>query len=92
MNEFEDLRIVHEVDQALAGGIATGNIRVAGQTSEGEDMYELTMKGLFSGLVMHIEGITMVANAENRDFTPEELMSILDGIGVVMGVIEGGSK
>lgn len=70
--DFDDIKASHEVDQALAESIELGNIRLAGKNEQGQDLLELTAKGVTRTVAMMIEQALVTADAQKRDFTASE--------------------
>ncbi len=83
-SEFDDLKSAHEVDQALAEAIELGTIRIAGKNPSGDDLLELTAKGVVSTALMFVQPILDLANAEKRDFTPKEKAELREHLKTVM--------
>jgi len=70
--DYDEMKTTHEVDQAIAGSIELGNIRIVGQNAEGQDLMELTSKGVTRTVGMLINSLVATADTEKRDFTDEE--------------------
>lgn len=85
--DFEDMRLTHEVDQALAESISYGYMRAVGQR-DGENTYELTSKGMLVAAIMHIQVYQVVADNEQRDFNQEEKAEILEHLKFVMKALK----
>lgn len=85
---FDDLHDQHIVDQALAEAIELGSMRAAGKTPEGDDLFELTAKGVLSTAFMYIQALQATTDAERRDFTEEEKADILGHLKTVMEALE----
>lgn len=71
-SDFDDLRAKHEVDQGIAESIELGNMRIVGQNAQGDDVFELTAKGLTKAALMFLQQLINRADADKRDFTAEE--------------------
>ena len=44
--DYDEMKTRHEVDQALAESIELGNMRITGKNEQGQDLLELTVKGV----------------------------------------------
>lgn len=68
----DDLKSAHEIDQALAESIELGNIRIVGQNEQGQDLMELTSKGVTRTALLIAQQFIETADSEKRDFTADE--------------------
>jgi hypothetical protein len=68
----DDLLVIHEVDQDLAESLELGNIRIIGRNEQGEDLLQLTPKGVLRAACLFFQTAIEEADKHKRDFTPEE--------------------
>jgi hypothetical protein len=76
----DDLLVKHEVDQGLAEALELGNIRIIGKNEQGDDLLQLTSKGVLRSACLFFQAAIEEADKERRDFTPEERHELMSHV------------
>lgn len=82
MENNEDLRYIHEIDQMVAALLSNGDMIKVDEKSSGP-LFEPTAKGVAKGVLSKVAMITAKADEEGRNYTAQERKELLEELAVL---------